>query len=105
MEFNLKKLECFLCNENICIIFVRMNDENFYKVLNNPKLISDRIFIDSCLNNHGNNIHILRAFGKWNGVKGIVKDLIREYSPETITHYTNDLRLKFLYKRRVLCHS
>ena len=104
-EFNLNKIECFLCNDRMCIIFVRMNDENFNKIINNPKLISDKDFIDECINNHGQYIHILKAFGKGLGLRQIVKDLIRQYSPENITYYSNNLKLKFLYKRGVLCHS
>jgi hypothetical protein len=100
-EATINDTEKFFANfsENIiedgksCMVFLRLTDETFKKILIKPESLLGMDFLRMCLSEKGNNIHIVKAFGEgYSSFRNMADILINRYNPETFTWFRNNFR-------------
>ena len=90
-----------ISNSKIIFMFLRLSDNNFKLINDNPFELFDSSFLRDCYLDNGKNIHLLKAFGNCTGFRKLIDDLVIINNPETITFYRDDFRrIHTVYKRR-----
>lgn len=88
-----------ISDDHLVMMYVRLTTETFSELLGNPQLLMDKDFLIQCYSEDGDNIHILKGFGKASSLRRLRKQLIAR-SPRTISFYRDDLdKLHVLYGR------
>lgn len=88
-------------------IYLKISNEYFNLIQDNPELFKDIEFIKKCIENKGENIHFAFALGS--GTRNILsclKEIIKKESPLTVSWYKPEMKKIHIIKMRgKLCHQ
>ena len=92
-----------LYNDDLVLMFLRLNDANFEMLQSNPALLLNEAFLAYCYEDEGDNIHIVKGFGSARALRKLMAALTER--AKTVTFYRDDLKkLHVLYRRDSQCH-
>lgn len=75
------------------VLYLKLDDETFNKIVDSPDILKDENFIQGALSQYGDNIHLIKAFGKgFREFREIINRLDYVFEPKTITWYRDDFK-------------
>ena len=72
--------------QDMAVIYIKISDETYNKIVLDKKITEDVNFIRDCYLEDGDNIYLLKAFGKgYKNFRNILMNLQKEFNPKTIS--------------------